>query len=117
MTTLLVSRYGLFDVDIGRPSKWGNPFATRSSKFPCYAAASVPEAVGCYARWISSPLGDVLRQSLFELKDKRLACWCKLNQLCHGQVLVALVEGQSIDKFLKLVSQQRYEEILAEGQR
>lgn len=110
--TKLVSRNESYDIAIHRPSKWGNPFATRHSKFATYKCDSVAEAVGCFARWAQTRFTP---EALAELRGYRLACFCSPNSLCHGQVLIALAEGQSIEKFINLVSDERYAEILAIG--
>jgi len=68
-----------FDVYIGRPSKWGNPFSL--------GEYTREEAVERYRQWIlTQPL---LLGSLSELKGKTLACWCKPSA-CHGDILLEL---------------------------
>lgn len=81
--TRVVNRnFELYDVYIGRPSKWGNPF--RVNKY-----CSRDEAIDSYYEWI---LGQPeLIASLHELKGKRLGCYCKPKR-CHGDVLVELVK-------------------------
>lgn len=111
--TTLVSLQSQYDIYIGRPSKWGNPFARKNSKFPTYIVNSVIEAVGCYAIW--APTQFSLNE-LEELRGKRLACWCKPGQPCHGQVLVALAENQKFE-YDRYVCDRRYAEILAAGMR
>jgi hypothetical protein len=74
-------RRDLYDVYIGRPSKWGNPFVigrdgTRS------------EVIDKYRDYIKSK--PELMASLPELNGKTLGCWCK-PQACHGDVLAELV--------------------------
>jgi hypothetical protein len=66
-----------YDVYIGRPSKWGNPFVigidgTRS------------EVIEKYREWILTQ-PDLLN-SLHELKGKTLGCWCAPKR-CHGDIL------------------------------
>ena len=76
-----------FDVYIGRPSKWGNPFkegmdGTRS------------EVIDRYRRWIvEQPLMD----DLHELRGKVLGCWCSPLP-CHGDVLAELA-NRDIEEF------------------
>lgn len=62
-------------VYVGRGSKWGNPF--RFDGGPVHPAIR-------YACEIA-PLLDVS-----ELRGKDLACWCRLDEECHADVLLAL---------------------------
>lgn len=76
-----------FDVYIGRPSKWGNPFVmgvhgTRS------------EVVDKHAKWldgkIKAPDGSEppsQEEIEDELSGKVLGCWCSEGQRCHGDNL------------------------------
>jgi len=69
-------------VYIGRPSKWGNPFAIGED-------GDREEVVAKYRRWI---LGQVsLLRDLGEIEGKTLGCWCKPN-LCHGDILAELAD-------------------------
>jgi hypothetical protein len=72
-----------FDIYIGRGSKWGNPYIIGRD-------GTREEVVGKYRHYIVMRRKDLLN-SLEELKGKRLGCWCA-PKLCHGDVLVALIE-------------------------
>lgn len=81
MPRIVHHRKEAYDVYIGRPSKWGNPFevgidGTRS------------ECIAKYREWIKKQ--PELMASLPELSGKVLGCWCKPSA-CHGDVLVELV--------------------------
>lgn len=71
-----------YDVYIGRPSKWGNPFVIGKD-------GSRDEVVQRYEQWILTQ--DDLLKDLHELKGKTLGCFCK-PAACHGDILVKLVE-------------------------
>lgn len=80
-----------FDVYIGRPSKWGNPFthiADRKTKAE-FIVSSREEAISKYREWILTQPN--LLNDLHELKDKTLGCWCKPKS-CHGDVLLELIK-------------------------
>jgi hypothetical protein len=79
-----------FDVYIGRPSKWGNPFSHKDGTLAEFRVATRDEAVDAYAEWIKGQ-PDLLA-ALPELKGKTLGCWCK-PQRCHGDVLEALANA------------------------
>lgn len=71
-----------YDVFIGRPSKWGNPFkigkdGTRS------------EVIKKYEQWIRTQPN--LLKDLIELKGKTLGCYCK-PEACHGDILIKLIK-------------------------
>ena len=81
-----------FNVYIGRPSKWGNPFTHIKDKYTIakFIVNSREEAVQAYKEWITLGEGQYLLKDLHELKGKILGCWCK-PQSCHGDVLAELV--------------------------
>lgn len=69
---------------IGRPSKWGNPFAVKEN---AYGLLVVPldEALRRFEEHARASLMD----SLQELDGQTLGCWCSPKP-CHGDVLVKL---------------------------
>jgi hypothetical protein len=80
-----------YDIYIGRPSKWGNPFTHRKDKTAAkYIVKNRQEAIDSYREWITEGEGKHLLKQLGELKGKVLGCWCKPNH-CHGDVLIDLV--------------------------
>lgn len=72
-----------YDVYIGRPSMWGNPFIIGKD-------GTREEVVEKYRAWVVQQ--DYLMERLHTLKGKRLGCYCK-PLACHGDVLVELVEN------------------------
>ncbi len=66
-----------FDVYIGRPSKWGNPFAIGRD-------GTRDEVIAKYQAWLLKQ--PDLMAALPELKGKTLGCWCA-PKACHGDVL------------------------------
>lgn len=81
-----------YDVYIGRPSKWGNPFTHKQDgkTLAKYIVSSRDEAVEAYREWITNGEGKHLMSDLHELKGKVLGCWCKPLS-CHGDILAELV--------------------------
>jgi hypothetical protein len=73
-----------YDVYIGRPSKWGNPFVVGKD-------GNREEVVAKYKAWIMQQ--PKLLKDLWELKGKALGCWCHPLP-CHGDVLVELIDGK-----------------------
>lgn len=80
-----------YDVYIGRPSKWGNPFThiQDGKTLAKYIVNSREEAIEAYLNWITTGEGQHLMKDLPELKGKILGCWCSPKS-CHGDVLVGL---------------------------
>ena len=94
-------------VYVGRPTEWGNPFAVgdeyeygngAGGRFIGFVKDRA-EAVDLFARAIARdidvdvdayPHDDLIRA---ELAGKDLACWCKLSDPCHADVLLELANG------------------------
>ena len=83
MTKVVHCKHDQYDVYIGRPSKWGNPYRIGVD-------GTRDEVIAQYEEWIKSK--PELMAALNELKDKRLGCWCA-PWPCHGDVLVKLIES------------------------
>ena len=75
-----------YDVYIGRPSKWGNPFSIGKD-------GTRKEVIEKYEKWILKQ--PHLLEDLHELKGKTLGCWCK-PKACHGDVLLKLANDENI---------------------
>ena len=71
-----------FDVYIGRPSKWGNPFVVGKD-------GTREEVVAKYRRWLETERQDLMWSAPKELRGKVLGCWCAPKS-CHGDVLLRL---------------------------
>ena len=76
-----------FDVYIGRPSKWGNPFVIGKD-------GSRDEVIAKYEAWLISQ--PALIANLPELAGKTLGCWCA-PFACHGDVLSRLANQPKPD--------------------
>jgi hypothetical protein len=76
-----------FDVYIGRPSKWGNPFVLGRD-------GSRDQVIASYEGWIKKQ--PKLVAALPELQGKTLGCWCA-PAACHGDVLVRLANRTTAD--------------------
>lgn len=103
-------------VVVARPSKWGNPFTMAAYRAmerdlcmpPESEAAVRAELVAAFrsvvkfgpysAYWSPDNYQAVLTicdgLNAGELRGKNLACWCPLDQPCHGDVLLELVSAE-----------------------
>ncbi len=81
MITLVVHcKRASFDVYIGRPSKWGNPFAIGRD-------GSRRDVIEKYRAWLEG--NTELLAALPGLRGKVLGCWCT-PKACHGDVLAEM---------------------------
>ena len=81
-----------FDVYIGRPSKWGNPFSDKEGTLAKYKVKDRNESVDSFRKYITEGEGKHLLNDLHELKGKTLGCFCKPLK-CHGDVLKELIDS------------------------
>ena len=66
---------------VGRKTKWGNPFKITEE-------ASREKSVRLFSEWLDN-LDETKREELLgPLRGKNLACWCKLDQPCHADILL-----------------------------
>jgi hypothetical protein len=91
---------------VSRPTKWGNPWRGIRDKvyintkpdrrrkarweYYCPLTESV-NAVTLYKDYILHGEGRHLLNDLHELRGKTLICWCRLDEPCHGDVLIELI--------------------------
>lgn len=78
------SKRSPYDVYIGRPSKWGNPFVVGVD-------GDRATVIAQYRDWVLRQ--PELMAALPELRGKVLGCWCS-PQACHGDVLVELANQE-----------------------
>lgn len=78
-----------YDVYIGRPSKYGNPFHLGKH-------GSREEVLAKYEEWLRDTVEGqaVLTVARKELPGKVLGCWCAPKP-CHGDVLVRLIADEA----------------------
>lgn len=77
-----------YDVYIGRPSKWGNPFIIGKD-------GTREEVIKKYLDWIKGSkifcdkMPPKISEIENELRGKVLGCWCSPNP-CHGDILYSI---------------------------
>ncbi len=83
-------------VKVDRTNKtFGNPFKVGcnpshfSTALP-HTCDSVEEAVACFRYFADTWIAITRGRWLDPLRGKNLACWCKLDQPCHADVLLEL---------------------------
>jgi len=88
-------------VKVCRPTRWGNPF--KAGPWKCghpdcpnggtHPGISPRECVERYRSWIAGML-MVDPKFLDPLRAKNLACWCRLGDPCHADVLLELANAK-----------------------
>ena len=91
MTRVVHCRRESYDVYIGRPSKWGNPYILKPSKFGGVIVGSREEAISEYRAFLGRH-PEIAADARRELKGKVLGCWCA-PQPCHGDVLAEIADS------------------------
>lgn len=78
----------IFDVYIGRPGPWGNPFSEKQGTQANVKVDSREEAIACFKEWVAQQ-PDLIAKIKAELNGKVLGCWCH-PKACHGDVLAEI---------------------------
>lgn len=88
MSNVVHCKRDRYDVYIGRPSKWGNPFTHKRGTAADIVVGSRDEAVSRYRKWLMQQIADghITLEELAALSGKTLGCWCH-PKACHGDVL------------------------------
>ena len=90
-TTVVHCKKEVFDVYIGRPGKWGNPFSHKPGTLAEFEVDTIEDAIEAFRQYmLAHP--ELIQEAKKELKGKVLGCWCKPGP-CHGDVLVELIEN------------------------
>lgn len=87
---------------VTRPGRFANPF-----KVGMYAGYDAANAVRDFRKWINRDLTVRSAENVFgkpptceEIRDalagRDLACWCKLDQPCHADVLLEIANGPAL---------------------
>jgi Domain of unknown function (DUF4326) len=72
-----------YDVYIGQPGQWGNPFATGPD-------CDRNQAIKLYEQWIRSQ-PELMKRAREKLKGKVLGCFCAPKS-CHGDILLRITQ-------------------------
>jgi len=91
-TTVVHFKKYPYDVYIGRPSKWGNPFSHKEDTIAQFKVSNREEAISKYREWIKTQ-PKLIQEVKTELSGKVLGCWCKPKK-CHGDVLAEIANSQ-----------------------
>lgn len=79
-------------VKVSRPSVWGNPYRVGHG-----GVISAGQAVQCFEGWLTPHIERARPfrlEAIESLRGKNLACWCKLGDPCHADVLLRLANQE-----------------------
>lgn len=97
-------------VVVSRPSKWGNPFTIAGCRDAGYRGtdAEIADRVKeAFRGWLgphwrenwnceeSENKRETILRCIGDLRGKNLACWCKIGDPCHADVLLKLANGDA----------------------
>ncbi|HWO40317.1 MAG TPA: DUF4326 domain-containing protein [Candidatus Eisenbacteria bacterium] len=84
-------------VKVDRSTKWGNPFKVDyKGMTPELAVQSFKNLLDEFGEYQISPRVKVTVDDIKgELRGKNLACWCKLSEACHADVLLDIANRES----------------------
>jgi hypothetical protein len=91
-------------VYVGRPTKWGNPFKVGRDGDAAYclqlyrqlALGNLCLTLGPVSLMAQRRARTHLEQAGVELRGKDLACFCKLHQPCHADVLLEIANREAL---------------------
>lgn len=80
-------------VSVTRPGRYGNPYTAKQAREAGYKGSEAEIAQMCvdeFRRQMPDFAKAAYRQ---ELRGKNLACWCRLDQPCHADVLLEIANS------------------------
>lgn len=90
-------------VSVCRPGKFGNPFSiapkqaagTKVGGGGYIAVPTIEDAIECYRIWLTDvPAGiGIAEMAKKELRGKNLACFCKVGEQCHADILLEIANA------------------------
>lgn len=83
-------------VYVGRPTEWGNPYRVGVLSEDSLYPVSQEQAVAFYKKRLERNKAfrpDIWEYKVKRLKGKNLACWCALDEPCHADALLELVNS------------------------
>ena len=80
-----------FDVYVGRPSPYGNPFSHQPKSRGEVKVDSREDAIACFREWVMGQ-PEMIKKIKQELRGKVLGCWCS-PKACHADVLAEIANS------------------------
>jgi len=89
-------------VKVDRTTKWGNPYRVGESyahptKKSRVLIESKDQSVAVFKEFLKTDAGKKMAErARIELRGKNLACWCRVGELCHGDLLLAVANRAAV---------------------
>lgn len=73
---------------VARPGRWGNPWRVQPGR-------TIEQAIAKYRSWLNGEMPSYLPPPyrMEDLRGKNLACFCKLTDPCHADVLLEIANA------------------------
>ena len=91
---------GLPAKPVTRPGRWGNPFVISevAEQYGLEPGEAQRKAIEMYGLWVAGRLDPKLSPGpppdraaiIADLGGKNLACWCRIGEPCHADILIGL---------------------------
>lgn len=78
-----------YDIYVGRPSPYGNPFSHKSWAIAKFRTKTAAESLLKYKEWVLAQPALIVKIKR-ELRGKILGCWCSNPEHCHGWILLKI---------------------------
>ena len=78
-------------VYVGRPTIYGNPFQTAEQFREWWETRGKGYTI--YADQMDMLMGAMFQTEPHPLRGKNLACWCRLDEACHGDILLEIANS------------------------
>jgi len=93
-------------VKVDRSTRWGNPFVVgrHGTQAECVAhyarlaGGHVPISFGRDTYEAARESLRLIRENVGDLRGKNLACWCRLGEPCHADVLLAIANPPTCEE-------------------
>jgi hypothetical protein len=105
MTRVVHCKREAYDVYIGRPGPWGNPFRIGVD-------GSRERIIELFEQWVTTsndPNAVWIREHVAYLGGKVLGCWCS-PQPCHGDVLARMAWRLDTGKLARPIKRRKDEQ-------
>ena len=83
-----------YDVLICRPSIYGNPYSHKDGTLARFKTSSKKESILKFKEYFDN--SPELQEACKVLKGKRIACQCKINEKCHGDIYIEFLHRNDI---------------------
>lgn len=85
-------------VSVTRPGRYGNPYTAKQAREAGYKGSDTQIAQMCVDMFRQEMPTFAMLAYQQELRGKNLACWCRLDQPCHADVLLEIANAPLVSQ-------------------